>query len=145
MGGSGGAGGSGGSVGDVTGGSVSLAGASIGSTARSAPGVYGIASPPAPSTCDGAGFSIGGSGTGGGGLLNLPGGERASCLAVQESYAMERSGFPQEDQQRRLCALPSIAKTKRCKALAEMDRAQAPLDGAPAPVTATTAQAALLP
>jgi hypothetical protein len=55
-------------------------------------------------------------------LLSFPGGERSSCLAVQEAYAMERAGFDKADQQRRLCELPAIAKTPTCKKLAERDQ-----------------------
>lgn len=101
-----------------------MAGARIGSDVNvqpSAPSVYGVASPPSPTTCDGAGVSIGGSGRSGGGLLNFGVGERESCLAAQDTATMRAAGFTAEDVQRRVCMVSTIAKTPTCKKYAEKD------------------------
>lgn len=89
----------------------------------SAPSIYAVASNPSPTTCDGAGVSIGGTGTKGGGLLNFGIGERESCLGAQDANSMSNAGFSQEDIQRRLCQVSTISKAaKRCQQFASEDQ-----------------------
>lgn len=91
---------------------------------KAGPGsIYAVASSPSPTTCDGAGISIGGGGSKGNALVNFGVGERESCLGAQDANSMKAAGFSEEDIQRRLCQVSTIGKAaKRCQTFANESR-----------------------
>lgn len=125
---SGGLGGAGGSIGNVYAGGVNMGGARIGSDVnveRSAPSVFGASPTQATQPCARPGFSIGGSSTGGGGLISLPTGTDVTCRVDNALTIMGRNPalFTAEDRLRVSCKQEDIAETRTCKELERRDQA----------------------
>lgn len=125
-------GGAGGSVGSVFAGGVDLAGARIGSDVaveRSAPAIFGATPTQPTQPCARPGISIGGSSTGGGGLINVPTGTDVTCRVDNALVIMNKNPklFSDADRLKVSCKQEDIAETPTCKDLAkrEADAARA--------------------
>lgn len=126
----GGAGGAGGAAqllgsgnGTGYGGSLDLAGARIGSDVnveRSAPALYGATPTQPTQPCARPGFSIGGSGRDGSGLLSIPTGTDVTCRVDNALTIMARNPklFSDDDRLTVSCKQEDIAETQACKDLA---------------------------
>jgi hypothetical protein len=149
----GGLGGTGGSVGNLTAGGADFSGARIGGDTkvqRSAPPVY---APQATAgglrTCPKPGVSVGGSGTGGGGLLSFSFGSDTTCRVEQVLGIMDMdpASYSADDRLTVACKQEDIAETDACQRLAkrktEAARATAVLEGRPAPVASSQTGRAL--
>lgn len=116
-------GGAGGTVGNVLAGGVDLAGARIGSDVnveRSAPALYGATPTQPTQPCARPGFSIGGSGRDGSGLLSIPTGTDVTCRVDNALTIMARNPklFSDDDRLTVSCKQEDIAETQACKDLA---------------------------
>lgn len=117
-------GGAGGTVGNVLAGGVDLAGARIGSDVnveRSAPALYGATPTQPTQPCARPGFSIGGSGRDGSGLLSIPTGTDITCRVDNALTIMARNPklFSDDDRLTVSCKQEDIAETQACKDLAQ--------------------------
>ncbi|NDZ11529.1 hypothetical protein C7T35_01220 [Variovorax sp. WS11] len=116
-------GGAGGAVGNVMAGGLELAGARIGSDVkveRSAPSLYGATPTQPTQPCARPGFSIGGSGRDGSGLLSIPTGTDVTCRVDNALTIMARNSklFSDDDRLTVSCKQEDIAETQTCKDLA---------------------------
>ncbi|OUM00534.1 hypothetical protein [Variovorax sp. JS1663] len=105
------------------GGSLDMAGARIGSEVnveRSAPSLYGATPTQPTQPCARPGFSIGGSGRDGSGLLSIPTGTDVTCRVDNALTIMARNPrlFSDDDRLTVSCKQEDIAETQACKDLA---------------------------